>query len=62
MVMMKQHLPNVLTLLNLFCGSIAVVFAVQNEFVMSALFVFAGVIFDFFDGFVADITKKLAVI
>jgi CDP-diacylglycerol--serine O-phosphatidyltransferase len=50
---MKRHLPNVLTLLNLFCGSIAVLFAVQNQFVAAALFVFLGILFDFFDGFVA---------
>ena len=55
---MKQHLPNVLTLLNLFCGSIAVLFAVQNHFVTAALFVFLGVCFDFFDGFAA---RKLKV-
>lgn len=50
---MKQHLPNILTLLNLFCGTIAVLFAVQNQFVTAALFVFLGIVFDFFDGFVA---------
>jgi len=50
---MKQHLPNVLTLLNLFCGSLAVLFAVENAFVTASLFVFLGIFFDFFDGFVA---------
>ena len=50
---MKQHLPNFLTLLNLFCGTIAVLFAVQSQFVTAALFVFIGIVFDFFDGFVA---------
>lgn len=50
---MKRHLPNVLTLLNLFCGAIAVLFAVQNQFVAASLFVFLGILFDFFDGFVA---------
>lgn len=50
---MKRHLPNVLTLLNLLCGSIAILFAVQNQFVAAGLFVFLGVIFDFFDGFAA---------
>ena len=50
---MKQHLPNVLTLSNLLCGSIAVLFAVQSDFVTAALFVFMGIVFDFFDGFVA---------
>jgi len=50
---MKRHLPNFLTLLNLFCGTIAVLFAVQNQFVAAALFVGLGILFDFFDGFVA---------
>ncbi|MBP0904546.1 CDP-alcohol phosphatidyltransferase family protein [Mariniflexile gromovii] len=50
---MKQYIPNALTLLNLFCGSIAVILAVNNNFVGAALFVFLGVFFDFFDGFAA---------
>ena len=50
---MKKHIPNILTLLNLFCGSIAVILAVNNNFVASALFVFLGIFFDFFDGFAA---------
>jgi len=55
---MKRHLPNILTLFNLFCGSIAVLFAVQNHFVAAGLFVFLGICFDFLDGFVA---RKLKV-
>ena len=50
---MKKHIPNALTLLNLFCGSIAVIFAVNNNLIASALFVFLGIFFDFFDGFFA---------
>ncbi|WP_372755894.1 phosphatidylcholine/phosphatidylserine synthase [Mariniflexile sp.] len=50
---MKQYIPNALTLLNLFCGTIAVIFAVNNQFVAAALFVFLGIFFDFFDGFAA---------
>lgn len=50
---MKQYIPNALTLLNLFCGSIAVIFAVNNHFVAAAIFVFLGIFFDFFDGFAA---------
>lgn len=50
---MKRHVPNIVTLLNLFCGSIAVVFAVNNNFVAAAFFVFLGIFFDFFDGFLA---------
>lgn len=50
---MKRYIPNALTLLNLFCGSVAVIFAVNDNFVMAGLFVFLGVFFDFFDGFAA---------
>jgi len=50
---MKKQIPNALTLLNLFCGCIAVILAINNNFVTAALFVFLGVFFDFFDGFAA---------
>ncbi len=49
----KKHIPNILTLGNLFCGTIATIFAVQSEFKMAALFVVLGIVFDFFDGFAA---------
>lgn len=54
----KKHLPNIITLLNLFSGSIAVLLAVQSYFVGAALFMFLGIFFDFFDGFAA---RKLKV-
>jgi len=54
----KRYIPNAVTLLNLFSGSIAVLFAVYNNFVAAALFVFLGIIFDFFDGMLA---RKLKV-
>ena len=50
---LKSYIPNFITLLNLFCGSIAVILAVNNLFVASAIFVFLGIFFDFFDGFFA---------
>ena len=50
---MKRHIPNVLTLLNLWCGSIAVIFVLNDHFVGASLFVFTGIFFDFFDGFAA---------
>ncbi|WP_204346086.1 CDP-alcohol phosphatidyltransferase family protein [Psychroserpens algicola] len=49
----KNYIPNFVTLLNLFCGSIAVIFAVNNNFVAAAIFVFLGIFFDFFDGLLA---------
>ncbi len=55
---MKRHIPNALTLLNLLCGSIAVIFVIENNFVTASLFVFLGIFFDFFDGFAA---RKLKV-
>ncbi len=50
---MKQHIPNFITLLNLFSGCIAVVFAVLNHLELAALFVFVGIFFDFLDGLAA---------
>lgn len=50
---MKKHIPNFLTLLNVFCGCIAVVFAVLNKLELAAVFMFLGIIFDFFDGLAA---------
>lgn len=50
---MKKHIPNFITLLNVFCGSVAAVFAAKNELEWAALFVGLGIVFDFFDGLAA---------
>lgn len=50
---LKKHIPNSITLLNLLCGSIATIFAVQGNLVMAAIFVGLGIFFDFFDGLAA---------
>ncbi|QNM86281.1 CDP-alcohol phosphatidyltransferase family protein [Polaribacter pectinis] len=50
---MKKHIPNLLTLGNLFCGTVATIFAVQGDFVTAGLLVVIGIFFDFFDGFAA---------
>ena len=49
----KKHIPNIITLLNLLSGSIAVLYAVNSNFLMAAFFMFLGIFFDFFDGFFA---------
>lgn len=54
---MKKHIPNTITLLNLLSGCIAILYAVQDRLELAALFVFIGIIFDFFDGFVARILR-----
>lgn len=50
---MTKHIPNLVTLLNLFCGSIAVLFAVNGNLLAAAVFTFLGIFFDFFDGLLA---------
>lgn len=49
----KKHIPNFLTLMNLLSGTIAVFFAVKDQLVIAAFFVFLGIFFDFLDGFAA---------
>lgn len=49
----KKHIPNAITLGNLFCGCIAVVFAFQEQYEMAFLLVCVGIFLDFFDGFLA---------
>lgn len=49
----KAFIPNFVTLLNLFCGSIAIILVVNNQFVLAGVFVFLGIFFDFFDGLLA---------
>ena len=50
---MKKHIPNLITLLNLFCGCIAVVFVAEMNYEMAFYFVSLGIFLDFFDGFFA---------
>ncbi len=50
---MKSFIPNLFTLLNLLSGSVSVIFAVNENLTWAAGFVFLGIIFDFFDGFLA---------
>ncbi|MBU2945153.1 CDP-alcohol phosphatidyltransferase family protein [Zobellia uliginosa] len=54
---MKKYIPNLITLLNVFCGCIATVFAVSSQLEMAALFVCLGIFFDFFDGLAARMLR-----
>jgi len=49
----KRNIPNIITLANLFCGLCAILFAFEGNLVFSAIFIFCGAFFDFFDGFFA---------
>ena len=53
MMNFKKHIPNFLTLLNLLCGCIALVFISESKFDIAFYFVCLGIFFDFFDGFFA---------
>lgn len=54
---LKSQIPNLITLLNLLCGCIALMFAVNLNFDLAFLFVALGIFFDFFDGFFARLFK-----
>jgi CDP-diacylglycerol--serine O-phosphatidyltransferase len=53
----KKHIPNLITLINLFCGCIAVVFISEAHYEMAFYMVCLGIFFDFFDGFFARLFK-----
>ena len=54
---LKKHVPNFITLLNLLCGCIAILFAVYDRLEIAALLVMLGIFFDFFDGLAARVLK-----
>ena len=57
MMNIKKHIPNLITLLNLFSGCIALVFALNKDFDLAFYFVCLGIFLDFFDGFFARLFK-----
>jgi CDP-diacylglycerol---serine O-phosphatidyltransferase len=50
---MKKHIPNILTLLNLFCGCCALVCLFSADFDTATLFLVVSGVCDFLDGMVA---------
>ena len=57
MNIIKKQIPNLITLLNLFSGCVALVFAIKSNFEMAFYFVCLGIFLDFFDGFFARLFK-----
>jgi len=53
----KRHIPNAITCLNLFCGCMAVVFALRGWLGFAVYMVIAAAIFDFCDGWAARLLK-----
>jgi len=50
---MKKHIPNSLTLLNLFSGCLGILACFQQQYKLVALFIGISLLADFLDGFVA---------
>lgn len=48
--MLKKHIPNTITCLNLISGCIATYWAFQSDYELALLFIVIGAVFDFFDG------------
>ena len=53
----KRNIPNLITLGNLFCGLVAIVFSFENNLHFAGAFIFFGAILDFFDGLSARLLK-----
>ncbi|QZE13550.1 CDP-alcohol phosphatidyltransferase family protein [Halosquirtibacter laminarini] len=55
--MIKKHIPNCITSLNIISGVLAVFFALYGELTLSVIAIFCGAIFDFCDGLIARALK-----
>ncbi|QZT36505.1 CDP-diacylglycerol--serine O-phosphatidyltransferase [Halosquirtibacter xylanolyticus] len=55
--MIKKHIPNSITSLNIISGVLAVYFALYGELKLAVIAIFCGAIFDFCDGLVARALK-----
>jgi CDP-diacylglycerol---serine O-phosphatidyltransferase len=55
--MIRKHIPNAITCLNLASGCVAIVFAFQGAYMTAALLIALAAVFDFLDGFAARLLK-----
>ncbi len=62
--MIRNNIPNLITLCNLMCGVSAVIVAFSGiiPFEVASILVFAGAVFDFFDGFAARVLNAKSAI
>jgi|TARA_B110000116_G_scaffold257195_1_gene257136 CDP-diacylglycerol--serine O-phosphatidyltransferase len=54
---LKRNIPNIITLINLFCGLCSIIFAFDGNLGLSGIFIFYGAFFDFLDGLAARLLK-----
>lgn len=57
-MVIKNHIPNFITLLNLLSGCIAIVFIFENQLATASYLIGLAAFFDFMDGFFARILKS----
>lgn len=55
--MFRKHIPNLLTLANLFFGVLAILMALSDRLIWASSFILLGIFFDFFDGYFARLLK-----
>ncbi len=55
--MIKKHIPNLITSLNLLCGSVAVVFILNGKLTTAVALIILAAVFDFLDGMTARLLK-----
>lgn len=55
--MIKKHIPNFITCLNLFSGCVAVLLAFKGNYQGAFIAILVAAVFDFFDGFAARLLK-----
>lgn len=60
MAKLTKHIPNFLTLCNLACGCYGVVSVFKGDLQTGSVMIWAGALFDFFDGFAARLVKKFS--
>lgn len=54
----KRNIPNIITLGNMFCGMLAILFVTQNQLAFASILIFCGAIFDFLDGLFARLLNS----
>lgn len=58
----SAHIPNIITILNLLCGSISLILLFDGQYLPSAIFVALAAVFDFLDGMVAKLLNSKSLI
>lgn len=53
----KKHIPNTITLMNLLCGVLGVIFALNHRLDIAFILMLAAAVFDFSDGLAARLLK-----